>query len=502
MAEFAASLREINHTWLPSGVMACRDVSLDLRSGSIHALVGENGAGKTTLGHILAGVRKPDAGTLQLTTGVVNLHEHKKGIFHEIGLIRQRNIWPPALTVREAAILGRKDSPKSIRKQQGLFIKTAEEWGLSGIDPEMPVSRMDSAMLQRAEMIASLMFNPEVLVLDEPSSAWEEGRGDEFFNLLRRLKDIGRGVLLITHKLEDVFSIADDVTVMRHGSVAGTWETKETDYSMLTREMFGEAETSGEDHSRGPLIRKDIPALLEADKIGITISGRRELESVSFHVRPGEILGITGLREEGLSSLEDVISGNRRLGSGTLKVNSKNIQSGAAGMRQAGLHYVPSDKTGRGASLKSTMSENMIVLESRNLAKSGWLHPRRVLHWTESRKNDGGIAGKPDQKLDELSGGNIQKVILQREITSNTRLLVVADPTWGLDERSRQQIHQKLRQTRDRGAAILLLASDLDEAIDLSDRMGVISGGRLSDILPTDEWNRNQAAELIAGGKR
>lgn len=504
MSELIAGLRGINHKWQRSGTVACRDISLDLQPGCIHALVGENGAGKTTLGHILSGVREPDSGFLNLGAGEINLAGRSIGLFDEIGLIRQRSIWPGVLTVREASVIGRKGCPRSIRDQKRLFEQTAEQWGLEDIDPGTIVSKMGAAALQRAEMVAALMFNPQILVLDEPASAWEEGRGEEFFRLLKALRDSGRSILLITHRLEDVFNIADSVTVMRRGSLTGTWAASETDYTSITREMFGEEGLKARlpDRESQPAGASDSETMLEARNIDLTIAGRQELDKVNFHLQQGEILGIAGLKEEGLSFLEDVISGNRQPGSGNLLVNSKPIHNGAAGMRRAGLHYVPSDKTGRGASLDSTMSENMIVLESGRLAKHGWLNPRRIHNWTESRRNAGGISGEPDQKLDELSGGNIQKVILQREINNNTRLLVVADPTWGLDEMSKQQVHRKLLAIRNSGAAVLLLASDLDEALHLSDRMGVINGGHLSDIRPTGNWNRNEAAEMITGGQR
>jgi len=498
----AASLRDVNHLWPSSGVTACRDVSLDLQSGSLHALVGENGAGKTTLGLILAGVLKPDSGLLKLSSIEVNLKENSKGLIQNTALIRQRNIWPAVLSVREASVLGRSDVPRKIKDQISLFNQTARDWDLTGINPETRVSRMDTASLQRAEMIAALMFNPEVLILDEPSSAWEEGRGSEFSRLMKQLKDSGRAVLLITHRLEDVFSIADRVTVMRHGSVISSRDVGNTDYATVTQEMFGEQPVYP------PSGKKQYPgsgfpgkARLEALGLGVKDSGRNALEELSFQLFPGEILGITGLREEGLSLLEDVISGNRRVDKGSLILDSKPVPSSASGLRKAGLHYVPSDKTGRGSSLKSTVTENMMVLETHNLSHRGWFHQGKIKKWVEERRIEVGISGSPEQKLEELSGGNIQKVIIQRELRGNAPLLVVADPAWGLDERSRRQIHIKIRELRDSGTAILLLASDLDEALELSDRMAVLSGGRLSEIKSADSWDRNKAAQLIAGMK-
>jgi len=502
--DLAASLRDVNHHWVSSAVSACRDVSLDLHTGSLHALVGENGAGKTTLGLILAGVLRPDSGLLRLGSRKVILNEKPKGTIQDIALIRQRNIWPPVLTVREAAILGQRESPRKIREQFDSFNRTAEDWELTGINPRDRISGMDAASLQRAEMIAALMFNPKILILDEPSSAWEEGRADEFFHLMSRLKDAGKAVLLITHRLEDVFSIADRVTVMRHGLVTGSWKTEDTDYSMITREMFGdqpEFRASSRKKTVFPGKYSGEPGIRAVD-IGVIDAGKKVLEGINFQLQPGEILGITGLREEGLSTLEDVMTGNRRVDTGKLFLDSEPWPPSASGLRKAGLHYVPSDKTGRGSSLSSTLTENMIILETQNLSRSGWFLRGRIREWIDESRIEGGISGKPDQKLGELSGGNIQKVILQRELNDNTRLLIIADPAWGLDERSRHLVYERIRDIRNRGAAILLLASDLDEALELSDRMGVLSAGRLSDMKQPDSWNRTDAARMIAGMRK
>jgi len=503
MISLAASLRDVNHHWISSGVTACRDVSLDLHTGSLHALVGENGAGKTTLGLILAGVLKPDSGLLHFGSNEVRLNERPKGIIQDIALIRQRNIWPPVLTVREAAVLGQRERPRKIREQLDAFNRTADDWELTGINPGNRISGMDAASLQRAEMIAALMFNPKVLILDEPSSAWEEGRADEFFHLMNRLKDAGKAVLLITHRLEDVFSIADRVTVMRHGLVTGSWKTEDTDYSVITREMFGDQpgfRTSSRKKSVFPGEYSGEPRI-QAHEITVVDAGKKVLEDITFQLHPGEILGVTGLREEGLSTLEDVMTGNRRVDTGKLFLDSKPWPPTASGLRKAGLHYVPSDKTGRGSSLSSTLTENMIILETQNLSRSGWFLQGRIREWIDESRIEGGISGKPDQKLGELSGGNIQKVILQRELNENTRLLIIADPAWGLDERSRHLVYERIRDVRNRGAAILLLASDLDEVLELSDRMGVLSAGRLSEIKPPASWIRTDAARMIAGMK-
>ena len=543
MTDTPAALRHVSYAWPSSGTQACRNISLDIRPGSVRALVGENGAGKTTLGHILAGVCRPDSGRLAFRGLEIDLAARKGrgGIIDGIGLVRQRSDWPGSLALWEAAVLGRDRG--LVRRSVWLdrFEKTARDWGVEGLDPRRPVSRTDAATTQRAQVVAALMFDPGILILDEPASAWEEGRSGEFFGLLDRLKSAGRAVLLITHRIEDVFRTAQDVTVLRHGESVMDVPIAGLSQDDVTRVMFGRptaaseggpeeepprksptwsgeggfgaadevgpefavagaaAEFLGSMPNNGTADAKEQPPRLSARGLWLRLAGRDELKGIDFDLAAGEILAIVGLREEGLARLEDLVTGNLAPTTGRLRLNGAPAPAGAAGMREAGLHYVPSDVFRRGASLGSTVAENMMVLESRTLSVRGWLHPGRVRDWTEDRRRSGNITGRADQRLAELSGGNIQKVILQRELKPGAGLVVLADPTRGLDEMGRRTVHRRIRDLSRKGTAVLLLASDLDEALDISHRMAVLSGGSLSPIRSTYAWNRIEAARLIAG---
>ncbi len=503
----------VSHSWPSSAVQACRNVDLTLRPGEIQALVGENGAGKTTLAHILAGVQRPDNGFLNIEGKEHNLSLRRPGLIPGTALVRQRSIWPPSLKVWEASALGREKHRKRWRSKDWIegLEKTAERWNIEDFDPRLPVFTLDAAARQRAELVASLMFQPLILVLDEPASAWEEGRSHEFFPLMDALKAAGIAILLVTHRLSDVFRIADRVTAMRHGSVQGSWNISEIDNSRLVNSIFGDApESTGNrgmaasiahgNHPGAEAILPENRKELTLHDISLSEAGKIRLNNISFCVKSGEILGIAGLREEGLSVLEDIVSGNRKPGSGVLSINGTVLNGNPPRLRKAGLSYVPSDKTGRGASMRSTLAENMLLLEAGRLSRRGWLSPSRVRKWAEKRRSHAEISGNPDQEIQQLSGGNIQKVILQRELAGKPPLLTVADPTWGLDERSKQRLYHSLRSARAGGSAILLLASDLDESFELSDRLGIISRGTLSAIRPTSEWTRSQATDLISNG--
>lgn len=508
MTEPSSILREVNFTWKTSGVRAARDLWLNLYGGQIHAVVGENGAGKTTLGHIISGVMRPDSGILQIGKRQYNLSRHRHGLFRNFGLVRQHCIWPPSFRIREVAFLGRK--PRGLRAQNREFSLIAKRWSLSDIDPEERVGKMDAARLQRAQLVVALMRETKFLVLDEPSSAWEEGREAEFFALLNLLRAEGRAILLITHRIDDVFRIADVVTVLKEGGIVGVWKVGKISKEELNSAMFGGNKLIGQDSNPGLrggvqpennetcAPRSAVNPVLEARSINFESSRQQQLKSVSFKVFSGEILAITGLRGEGLSCLEDVLTGNIEPVSGELLIDSKSCR-GSLELRRRGLRYVPSNKLERGSSLDSTLAENIMALESAKLPKLGWLNPARLNKLAEIRKLEWSGLGKVNQKLGELSGGNIQRAILEREICTDAKLYVLADPIWGLDESNRRKVYAQMERIRDGGAAILLLASDIDEALRIANRIGVVYGGELGEIRNSIDWNRNELQRTIAG---
>jgi len=510
MAEASAILKRANFTWKSSGVQAARNLWLKLDGGRIHAVVGENGAGKTTLGHILAGVLRPDSGVLQIGERHYNLSKHKSGLFRELGLLRQHCIWPSSFRIREAAFLGRK--PIGQRTQSREIAQTAERWGLGDINPEERVGEMDAVSLQRAQMVVALMMEAKFLVLDEPSSVWGRERENEFFDLLNLLRMEGRAILLITHRIDDVFRIADVVTVLKEGRIVGIWDIGEINKEALTSAMFEEnrltqsvSTTSSKfrgksksENDKFRALKSPVKPVLEAQNLSFKGPRQRQLKSLSFRIFPGEILAIVGLREEGLSCLEDMLTGNIESSSGELIVEAKPCR-GALELRRRGLRYVPSNKLERGSSLDSTLAENVMVLKSAELSKYGWLSPARLNEFAEIRESGLGVLGKVNRKLGELSGGNIQRAILEREIFTDSKLYVLADPVWGLDESGRRKVHEQMERIRNRGAAILLLASNMDEALGISNRIGVIYGGRLGEIRNVEDWNRNELQRKIAG---
>ena len=507
MAELSAALRGVNFTWKTSGVKAARNLWLNLDGGRVHAVVGENGAGKTTLGHIIAGVLRPDSGVLQFDQKQHNLNRRRQGLFPGVGLVRQHCIWPPDFRIREMVFLGRK--PRGPRAQNREFSQAAEHWGFGDINPEERVGGMDASGLQRAQMAAALMMGTKFLVLDEPSSAWEEEHKTEFFALLSLLRAEGRAILLITHRIDDVFRIANVVTVLKGGRIVGTWDAGEISREGLLSAMFGEnrsmqwgleidSEPRGKtqpEKEGSHALKSTVKPVLEVRNLSFEDS-RRQLKKVNFRVFPGEILAITGLREEGISCLEDAITGNIESVSGELLMDAKPCKGC---LRRRGLRYVPSNKLERGSSFDSTLAENIMALEPAKFSKKGWLSPVRLSKLAETRRLGWGIIGRMDQKLGELSGGNIQRAILEREIGTDARLYILADPVWGLDELGKKRAYARMEEIRNKGAAVLLLASDIDEALVIANRIGVIYGGELREIRNAEDWHREELQKAVAG---
>ncbi len=532
MPPLLCKLENVNLTWRPSGVRACRQVNLDISAGEIHALAGENGAGKTTLGHILGGVLTPDSGILKTYCGsnssTINLADKKPGILPGTGLVRQRSIWPRNLEIWEAAILGRqrKISRKSIINE---FLKTAEKWELDKIPPRKKTAQINAPELQQAELTSALMANPELLILDEPSLVWEEGQSKSFERLMNKLKESNLGILLITHRIEDVFKFADRVTVMREGQIEGTWETKSINKKYLLEQMFSndactdsgpaeswpaesepanqglvnskpadsEKEEAEKDFSKPETKGTSAAPVLEIKNINLTYSGRQELSNISFSIYPGEILAVAGLWNEGLRALEDVVCGIKKTGLGTISITGKVQSHGIREMRAAGMGYVPSDITGRGAALTLPAAENMAVPAIKVPGDKGPASRSKIYEWANERLKESGILGKSSQLLSEFSGGTIQRIILQREILSAKSILILANPSKGLDENNRKVLFKSIRKLAEENLAILLLTPVPEEAILLSDRMGVIRNGCISVLKDSKSWNIKEAAEAM-----
>jgi len=484
------------------GLVANDAIDFAVQKQEIHAVVGENGAGKSTLMKILYGLERPDAGAISLGGVRVAIHSPLDANRLGIGMVHQHFKLIPEFTVAENVALGAEPT------RHGLFIdrdaahaRIAEVIASHGfaVDPKARVAELTVGQMQQVEIVKMLYRKAELLILDEPTSVLTEQEIRRLFDTLRSLRRNGKTCIIITHKLHEVKEISDRVTVMRKGRVVAVRGTADVDKAELARLMVGksvlfrlERETR---ECGGPVLELSEVSLRQRG------SGRPLLDAVSLTVRSCEIVGVAGVSGNGLGELEDVVSGLRRISSGKILHNGEDISGlSTAALRENGLAYVPADRLRRGASLASTVAENMIVSRRHGFLRSGFLSAARIQRFAERLMKSFSIDGTPQDRVGTLSGGNIQKVILARELASASNLLIVSEPTWGLDVASSQFVCEKILAMRAAGAAVLLISSNLDEIRGIADTIAVMYRGRIVAILPnTPDLSKERIGEYMLG---
>jgi simple sugar transport system ATP-binding protein len=484
-----------------NGFLANDAVDFSVEKDEIHAIIGENGAGKTTLMNILYGLEQLDAGTITLRGSRVDVNSPSDAHRLGIGMVHQHFKLIPDFTVAENIVLG----IEPVRA--GLFIDRAAEaarirefvemHGFS-IDPRTPVHQLNVGQMQQVEILKMLYRNAELLILDEPTSVLTEQEIGKFFDTLRSLQMGGKTCIIITHKLQEVLEISNRLTVMRRGAVVAVRRTSDiADRRELARLMIGRdvlypMERAGETLGDSVLELKDV-TLTQRGR------GRPLLNKVNLTVRSHEIVGVTGMTGNGLAELEDVVSGLRRITSGQIFHNGQNVTHlGPAELRERGIAYVPADRLHRGSSLQSSVMENMIVANHHRFLRAGFLRKKRILEYADGLMKDYGIDGDPRMAIGTLSGGNIEKAILARELAFTANIVVVSEPTWGLDVAGSQFVYEKLFSIRAAGAGVLLISSALDEIIGIADSIIVMFRGRVVAALANDQ----NAHDALSPSKR
>ncbi len=480
-------------------VQALSQVNFTLKEGEIHALLGENGAGKTTLMNILYGLYQPDSGNIFLRGQPVRFSSPASAVRSGIGMVHQHFTLVPSLTIAENLSLGtergRYRPQKIAQRLQNLASQLQME-----IDPFVRVGTLSVGMQQRVEILKALYQGAQILILDEPTSVLGPLQVQELFHLLRRLKGQGTSIIFITHKLPEVFELADRVTVLRRGQVVLSASLTEVTPSLLARAMVGEEVFPPR---REPVGKGEV--ILRVQKLSAPLEGqKRAFTDVSFEIRGGEVLGIIGVEGSGQSELAEVITGLRPAGSGTLLLYGQPLSffSPSSFISGGGAH-IPEDRQRTGLILAFSVLENLI------LVSHAWPPFRKGirLDWRVAEDYARRLVKEYDIRspsiytpVSALSGGNQQKVVVAREFSRNPSLLVAVNPTRGLDVRAAKYIHQKILEHRLRGGATILISSDLEEVLQLSDRIGVMYEGRLLDIVPP-ETPRERLGLLMAGVK-
>jgi len=489
------------------GVVANNQIDLDVREGEIHALLGENGAGKTTLMNILFGLANPDEGEILLDGQPVQITDPADAISRGIGMVHQHFMLIPVLTVAENILLGAETMANSIfldrNEARHRIIELGKRFGFE-IDPDAKVETLSVGWQQRVEILKALYRDARILVLDEPTAVLTPQETVEVFAVLRRLAAEGHSIIFISHKLYEVLEIADRITVIRRGEVVGTRQPSKTNEDDLAALMVGRevqlAVDRGTSHPAEPVLKVE-KLTVRSDR------GQEVVHDVGFNVRAGEILGIAGVAGNGQDELVEAITGLRQSHGGTISLAGKDITSWTVReRREYGLGYVPGDRQKYGLILGFPISDNLVLTRyySRPFARGVQRVDSAIEKWAKEKIEEFDIR-TPSWSVPAgtLSGGNQQKVIVAREFSRDLQVLVLDQPTRGLDVGSIEFIHKQAIQKRDAGTAILLVSAELDEILELSDRIAVMYRGEIVAIMdgrPTA--NKEEIGLLMATGGR
>jgi len=486
------------------GVLANDRVDFDVKTGEVHALLGENGAGKSTLMKILYGLYHPDEGEILLNGKPVMIDSPTDSINLGIGMIHQHFMLVESLTVAENVALGLPSSRgllTDLDRVSRRILELADIYGLK-IDPDAYIWQLSVGQQQRVEIIKALYRGAALLILDEPTAVLTPQEVDELFVIMRQMVKDGHALIFISHKLHEVIAISNRVSVLRDGRLIGTRSTSETTKQDLANWMVGREVGFAPD--RGEARRGEIRLQLTKLSCG-SDRGTPGLRGVSLDVHAGEILGIAGVSGNGQRELAETITGLRRVTAGKITLEGEDVTNLLpAELTERMLSYIPEERMRDGMIKDFTVAENMILREHHKqpYSHSGFLNLGEIARHSEKLINQFQVKTPSlETPAKSLSGGNIQKVVIARELSRQPRAIVAAQPTRGLDIGATEYVRQQLIEQRKEGTAILLISEDLDEILALSDRIAVIYEGQIMDIMPREEATPEKLGLLMAGVK-
>ena len=479
-------------------VVANNDVSLTVMPGETHAVLGENGAGKSTLMKIIYGSVKPDEGSVMFNGQPVHIRNPQEARAMGISMVFQHFSLFDTITVAENVWLGQAKT-LTLDEVTHSIIGKAQEYGLD-IDPARPVHTLSVGEMQRVEIIRALLTNPKLLILDEPTSVLTPQAVEKLFVVLKKLASEGCSILYISHKLHEIRELCTACTVLRGGKVTGVCNPSQESNASLSRLMIGAEPPQLTHRAQAPgaaVLRVQSLSLRKEDQFGV------DLESISLDVRAGEVVGIAGVSGNGQRELLYALSGEDcRAAAGSIRMGDVDMSAlHPGGRRKLGLHFVPEERLGRGAVPTLGLAHNLLLTRNEALSRgSGWIN-LKVLQAQAANiiRRFNVKAGGPNSAARSLSGGNLQKFIVGREIDANPKLLIVSQPTWGVDVGAAAQIRGEILELRDKGCAVLVVSEELDELFELSDRLHVIAKGRLSPSVPIADASIEQIGEWMSG---
>ena len=486
------------------GVLANDRVNFEVSAGEVHALLGENGAGKSTLMKILYGLYQPNEGEIRLNESKVAIASPSDAIKLGIGMIHQHFMLVPSLTVAENVALGLPSSRGFITDLDVVSRRIDELAKLYGlqVDPSVYVWQLSVGQQQRVEIIKALYRGAALLILDEPTAVLTPLEVDDLFVTLHQMARDGHAMIFISHKLHEVLSISERVTVLRDGRVVGTLPTKETTKGELANMMVGRA--VGIKFDRQPGIVG--PVRLELKELrAMSDRGTQALRGVNLEVCAGEILGLAGVSGNGQRELAEVITGLRPATQGKVHLDSRDVTGQSpAELIEYGLSYIPEERMRDGMIKEFSVSENLILRDhhKKPISRGGFLDLPIIADRSSKLIEDFNVkTPSQDTPVKSLSGGNIQKLVLGRELSRRPKVVIAAQPTRGLDIAATEYVHYRLVEQRKEGTATLLISEDLDEILALADRIAVIYEGKIMGILPADQATPKELGLLMAGVK-
>jgi general nucleoside transport system ATP-binding protein len=488
------------------GVVANDDVDFEASEGEVHALLGENGAGKSTLSNILTGLYRPDEGEIAIDGKTVSFSSPRDALDAGICMVHQHFRLVPPFTVAENVILGdhRGEGRKFVVHPRHIERRVAElgERYRIAVDPRARIWQLSLGEQQRVEILKALYREARILILDEPTAVLTPQEADSLFETLRVMADEGRTIIFISHKLHEVKAVSDRVTVLRGGKVVATVDTAEATPRSLASLMVGRDVSMAERVERTAEVGE--PVLEVRDLRALGDRGAESLRGISLTVRAGEILGLAGVAGNGQRELAEAVTGMRPFTSGSVAVEGRQLRGGDA--REAigaGIAHVPEDRLHTGVAPSLSIASNVVLkaYRGKQLANGPLLKLRTIRDYAAALiKRYDVRGGGPEQPARQLSGGNLQKVVLAREFEGHPRVLVVASPTRGLDVAAIETVHRYLREAAANGVGVLLISEDLDEIRALSDRIAVIYEGAIVGELDAATATVDELGLMMAGG--
>ena len=500
--QYVIEMREITKKF--GDFVANDKINLQLRKGEIHALLGENGAGKSTLMNMLAGLLEPTSGDIVVNGKTVNLDSPSKAASLGIGMVHQHFMLVEAFTVAENIILGSETTKHGVldlKKASQDILELSQKYGLA-VDPNAKVEDISVGAQQRVEILKTLYRGADILIFDEPTAVLTPAEIEELMTIMKNLANEGKSIILITHKLDEIRAVSDRVTVIRRGKSIETVEIGGATNQDLAEMMVGRSVSFKTE--KGPSEPKEVVLSIE----NLVVNENRGVPAVknlSLELRAGEIVGIAGIDGNGQSELIQAITGLRKVKSGSIKIKGKDVVGlHPRQITEMSVGHVPEDRHRDGLVLDMMISEN-IALQTyykEPLSKNGILNYPNITSYAKKLMEEFDVrAASEVVPAKALSGGNQQKAIIAREIDRDPDLLIVSQPTRGLDVGAIEYIHKRLIQERDNGKAVLVVSFELDEILNVSDRIAVIHDGKIQGIVTPETTNKQELGILMAGGQ-